>query len=72
MAIENITFDKLSKLNLNSNDSSFELKKEMLQTAQGLTINEYDVYGNINDFKTKNYTSNFLTDFEDFNNFFFE
>jgi len=70
MGIENVTFDKLSKLNLNSEDSNFELKKEMLQTSQGLTVNEYEVFSNVNDFKSKNYTANFLTDLEDFNNFF--
>lgn len=64
MGIEQKTFSDFKDLSLSAYETGLELKKNNFQTAQGLSLDEYNIFTDINDSKHKNYSVNILTDLQ--------
>ena len=69
MAVSLKTFNDFRSLNLLLEDSDLSLKENIYLTQQGLPINNYLFNDDINDLKTKNYTTNTLTSNKKINDF---
>ena len=69
MAVNKKTFEDFKSLNLFLDDNNTSLKYNKFTTAQGIDLKQYDLLDDINDFKTKNYTQNILTNRYEVNDF---
>jgi hypothetical protein len=70
MPVNKKSFKTLEPIFFETIDKDTELVKNTFSTSQGLTLNKYKFFENLNDFKVKNYSVNVLTDEIDFNDFF--
>ena len=62
MSIQHKKFTELHDISLSAKETALKLKNDMFQTQQGLNLNEYELFKNINDVKNKNYSINLLSD----------
>ena len=69
MAVNKKTFEDFKSLNLLLDDNNTSLKYNKFSTAQGIPLKQYRLLDEINDFKTKNYTQNILTNRYEVNEF---
>ena len=70
MPINKKSFKTLEPIYFETPDKDTEMVKNTFSTSQGLTLNKYKIFENLNDLKVKNYSVNVLTDEVDFNDFF--
>jgi hypothetical protein len=70
MPINKKSFKTLEPIYFETPDKDTEMVKNTFSTSQGLTLNKYKIFENLNDLKVKNYSVNILTDEIDFNDFF--
>ncbi len=69
MAVIKKTFEDFKSLNLFLDDNNISLKNNTYTTAQGINLKRYNLLDNVNDYKTKNYTQNLLTERKEINEF---
>jgi len=70
MPINKKSFKTLEPIFFETPDKDTEMVKETFSTSQGLTLNKYKLFENLNDFKVKNFSVNVLTDEVDYNDFY--
>lgn len=70
MPVNKKSFKNLEPIFFETVDKDTELVKNTFSTSQGMVLNKYKFFENLNDFKVKNFSVNVLTDEIDFNDFF--
>lgn len=70
MPINKKSFKTLEPIFFETPDKDTEMVKDTFSTSQGLTLNKYKFFENLNDLKVKNFSVNVLTDETDFNDFY--
>ena len=70
MPINKKSFKTLEPIFFETPDKDTEIVKETFSTSQGLTLNKYKLFENLNDLKVKNFSVNVLTDEVDYNDFY--
>ena len=70
MPINKKSFKTLEPIFFETPDKDTEMVKETFSTSQGLTLNKYKLFENLNDLKVKNFSVNVLTDEVDYNDFY--
>ncbi len=70
MPINKKSFKTLEPIFFETPDKDTEMVKDTFSTSQGLTLNKYKFFENLNDLKVKNFSVNVLTDEANFNDFY--